>query len=48
MAAEPGEYRPEPDPSTAPGVPSSGMTFAAPNQHVAYRGNDGHVYELLW
>jgi len=24
------------------------MTFAAPNQHVAYRGNDGHVYELLW
>ena len=20
----------------------------APNQHVAYRGNDGHVYELLW
>ena len=20
----------------------------APNQHVAYRGSDGHIYELLW
>jgi catechol 2,3-dioxygenase-like lactoylglutathione lyase family enzyme len=20
----------------------------APNQHVAYRGTDGHIYELLW
>jgi hypothetical protein len=23
-------------------------TPRAPNQHVAYRGTDGHIYELLW
>jgi hypothetical protein len=23
-------------------------SHGAPNQHVAYRGTDGHIYELLW
>ena len=35
----------------APAATLSPTYFAtpwAPNQHVAYRGNDGHVYELLW
>ena len=42
------------DLTAAYGAPSAAdrpiyyATRRAPNQHVAYRGTNGHIYELLW